>query len=271
MNYAFKVLLKEPFHLLTSVEGRRFLRLCWSIGGIKRHTAREIRILGQKFRIVDNWSFLWQYYEIFYKQAYAFNTDKQDPIVFDCGSNVGLSVLYFKSQYPDARVICFEPDPDIYQVLLENTKHLELVEVRSEAVWVHNNGIQLTRDHADGAFISDEGDSLKSIRLKDLLSKYQKVDFLKLDIEGAEFSVVDDCKEALGVVDRLFIELHTFAGKPQNVAPMLISLEKLGFRYFLENANTQDQPMKNNWKVSNTGMDMQINLYAIRTDESSFS
>src|SRR5688500_10055596 len=48
--------------------------------------------------------------EIFVREIYRFETDIRNPVIIDCGSNIGLSVLYFHKSYPGARILAFEPD-----------------------------------------------------------------------------------------------------------------------------------------------------------------
>ena len=49
-----------------------------------------------------------------------FSVDGADPLIIDCGANIGISVLEWKSRWPMARVICFEPDPDAFRLLEMN-------------------------------------------------------------------------------------------------------------------------------------------------------
>lgn len=214
-------------------------------------------------------SFLWQFHDIFFKNVYAFQTSVERPVIIDCGANIGLSILYFKKMFPEAEVIGFEPDPDVYRALQQNVSGFSGVHCHEKAVWVHDRGIYLERDFADGAHVTEKSEHfISSIRLRDELGKHERIDLLKMDIEGAEFELLEDCKGSLQHVERLFIEIHTFAGQLQKVADLLKAVEAAGFRYFLENANYQNEPLSGSWIKSTTGMDMQLNLYAIRNDES---
>src|SRR5262245_6977657 len=58
-------------------------------------------------------SFVYMFEEIFAKASYSFHSDTDRPLIFDCGSNIGMSVLFFKKLYPTARITAFEPDPRI--------------------------------------------------------------------------------------------------------------------------------------------------------------
>ena len=42
-----------------------------------------------------------QFEEIFVKRCYAFQTDTLNPVILDCGGNIGLSATWFKLNYPD--------------------------------------------------------------------------------------------------------------------------------------------------------------------------
>ena len=56
------------------------------------------------------------------------------------------------------------------------------------------------------------------------------VDFLKLDIEGAETTVIKDCADYLGNVDNIFVEYHSFLSEKQTLDELLNILKKTNFR-----------------------------------------
>jgi FkbM family methyltransferase len=45
-----------------------------------------------------------------------------DACVFDVGANVGLFTTFVKTEAPDSRVLCFEPSPVLYELLVRNTE-----------------------------------------------------------------------------------------------------------------------------------------------------
>jgi FkbM family methyltransferase len=73
------------------------------------------------------------------------NTDR--PIIVDCGSNIGMSILFFKRLYPKARIIGFEPDPYTFEILSENVYRNALtdVELHQCALGEHDRSITLYR------------------------------------------------------------------------------------------------------------------------------
>jgi len=80
----------------------------------------------------------------------------------------------------------------------------------------------------------------KRIAVKvDRLSHYikQRVDLLKMDIEGAEFDVLSDLSHSkkISLVDTMIIEYHHHIDvKKNNLSRLLALLEKNGFGYQLE-------------------------------------
>jgi precorrin-6B methylase 2 len=87
-------------------------------------------------KLVDSESFLTTYIELFENQIYKFNSSQKDLLILDCGANIGLSVIYFKRLYPNSKIIAFEADPNIFNVLQENVKSFNFknVELINKAV-----------------------------------------------------------------------------------------------------------------------------------------
>lgn len=63
-----------------------------------------IDLLGYRIRFMDEGSFRHLFYEIFATGSYFFQSDSANPLIFDCGANIGMSILFFKKLYPNARI-----------------------------------------------------------------------------------------------------------------------------------------------------------------------
>lgn len=73
------------------------------------------------------------YKDIFIHRIYHLDAQRVDPLILDCCSNIGRSILYSKHVYPRARIIGSERDPTIFPYLQENVrvnglKNVELVQ-----------------------------------------------------------------------------------------------------------------------------------------------
>lgn len=88
------------------------------------------------------------------------------------------------------------------------------------------------------------------------------IDFLKLDIEGAEFEVIASCKEYLKNVKNLFIEYHSLPTEKQRLHELLQIVQEAGFRYYMKEAW---ENLKYPFVNRNPAMfDLQLNIFAYR-------
>ena len=205
-------------------------------------------LFGRNFEFVDGPSFLFLYDEIIEREIYKFSTDEPAPYIIDGGSNIGLSVLYFKQVYPEARILAFEPDPNIFEVLKRNCRNfaLEDVELFDRALWIENGYLGFRKEGSLGGRLADDDnsvpdESVPTQRLRDLLTS--KVTLLKLDIEGAETEVLEDCADRLVNVENLFVEYHSFADRPQSLHRLLTVIHEAGFRTHFHVYEPSPQPL----------------------------
>lgn len=134
--------------------------------------------------------------------------------IIDAGANIGLSTLDLRARYPDARIVAVEPDPRAAALLRRN--------VEPAGVEVH----QLALSDADGEaelYTSETavvaglqrtlGDQravrVRTARLQTLLERVgaQRIDLLKLDVEGAEARVLAP-GPGLDAVEHVVGEVH---------------------------------------------------------------
>lgn len=238
------------------------------LGRWPRYQPFETVVRGQRWGGVDAASFLAAYDEIFVNDIYEFHPRTPTPLILDCGANVGLSVGYFLAKYPSARIIAFEPDPEVCACLRRNVAEMPAagaVEIRQSAVYVHGDGVTFAQEGGDAGHISLAAQKaaieVPSVRLRDLLQS--PVDFLKLDIEGAEFDVLADCQDSLGNVDKCFVEMHGRVSEPSRFGEAIGWLEKAGFRIQVQVPFGQKRPYAP--PVLQAGMDLQLNVYAQRS------
>lgn len=224
-------------------------------------------VLDKPLRFVDGGTFLFQHREIIERAVYRFVTLKERPRILDVGANIGVSVVYFKSLYPQCRLTAFEADPRLAAVLRENCSNraLDDVEVIAKAAWVGSGPIQFQADETDAGRITDSrGGSgsieVPAVRLRDWLE--EEVAMLKMDIEGAETDVLLDCADRLDRVENLFVEYHDFVGRPQRLHELLGLLIKSGFRITLLTEMEPPQPLFH--RPVYKGMDFQVSIAGIR-------
>ncbi len=256
------------YRFLTNKNYRRFIWYSIFYGNKKRFVSRYFKFNGLKIFAPDTLSFLWQYKEIFADENYRFDTSSLSPIIYDCGSNIGTSCIYFAKHYPSAIIKAFEADPNVVCILNENISrnNIKNIEVFDKAVWINNEGLDLYLDGADGASMYSKGSTVRipSVRLSELIEKESVIDFLKMDIEGAEYEVILDCLDSLHKIRNIFIEYHSFVKLPQKLSEILTILEKSNFRYFIKPVMDRDIPFINRKNKFNPNLDLQLNIYGYK-------
>ena len=99
-----------------------------------------------------------------------------------------------------------------------------------------------------------------TVQLDELIGD-SPVDFLKMDIEGAETDVIAD-SHSLAKVRQMFIEYHGFQNQPQRLSTLLDCLTQAGFRYYIHSQFCSPRPLIE--PQAYLGMDFQLNIFGIR-------
>lgn len=149
------------------------------------------------------------------------------PVILDLGAHIGLSTLYFKKLYPQAKIFAVEPNPHAFEILKTNIEvnHLEDVMVLPVAVSDQTGKRELFLDSTkdkwhstasfsqkawDGSDEDNESVQVETVRLQDLV--HGPIDFLKLDVEGAEQDILMSSTEALEKINHIIFEYHPVSG-----------------------------------------------------------
>jgi FkbM family methyltransferase len=182
-----------------------------------RRTAGHIALTPYEFEYADAMTAWPQWDEIFVRSSLRFDSAASQPRILDCGANIGLASLYFKMRFPEARITAFEADPSLAAMCRRNltANGAQDVEVHDAAIWTSAGTVDFVCEGADSGAIaalepSVSGDTVRvrSERLWDWLN--EPVDLLKLDVEGAEVPVLNDCRDRLCNVGAMTIDLHEF-------------------------------------------------------------
>lgn len=235
------------------------------------HVQAETDLMGGSTRLMDGPSFVSQYREIVVGEAYDFETDSPSPVIIDGGANIGVASLWWLARWPEARVIAYEPDAEIFSVLQHNLRNWKNVELHRAAITTERLGSIFVPEGTDagrlasldGSAGGDPATSVPSVRLRDVFDDVGPVDLLKLDIEGAETAVLHDAETRLHSVARIFVEYHSFAGQRQTLADLLGLLRRNGFRIYLASPPQAPRPFRG--APVDRGIDMQCNIWAWRT------
>ena len=231
----------------------------------KRYDQKTVELLGLPFKIADVTSFYYSHREIFIDRIYEFKSNKKEPKIIDCGSNYGTSIVFFKNLFPNSHIVGIEPDPKIFKILqhnieLRNFKNVSLI---NKAISSKKESVKFFSEGADGGRMhkidSLNHHQIEALPLDDLID--DEVDFLKMDIEGAETDVLSNSNK-INFVKEIFIEYHSFVDDRQKLDILLKFLKDNGFRFYIQTIFCSPRPLI--LTKSQLGMDLQLNIFAKR-------
>ena len=134
--------------------------------------------------------------------------------IVDAGAHIGCSALFFASLFPRANVIAIEADLGNYELLVRNTRDNQRIRAIHGAVWHRPEAVVIANEQDDPWTFqvkSAHGEStIKGLTLSSIISEcgFEKIDLLKLDIEGAEREVFEAADDWISKTDVIIVELH---------------------------------------------------------------
>jgi hypothetical protein len=83
---------------------------------------------------------------------------------------------------------------------------------------------------SEGAPVAESVETkVRAIRLRDYLT--EECDFMKMNIEGAEWDALEDASDRLHLIREMAIEYHHLPGLPRTLHSILTLLHEKGFEY----------------------------------------
>jgi len=169
------------------------------------------------------------FHEAFVKQFHLPPEQISPATVLDLGCNIGLTVAHFEALWPDADIIGVDLDADNCVVARRNCRRARILNVAVSAI----SGTQTYSGEEAWSFRLDpSGDRVVESRTLDELTDLigGRADFVKMDIEGAEWEVVQAPGEWPERVGSLLIEIHGTEGRRQEgIDEMMGYLRDKGF------------------------------------------
>ena len=162
--------------------------------------------------------------EIFGRNCYDIDLNNDHPYIINVGAYIGISTIYFKSIYPNSKILAIEPNPYAREILEENIFINNLKDVivlpyaidisertrnffidTSENIW--QSTASFSQESWNGQYHNDTTVQVETKRLSTYL-KDTPVDLLKLDIEGMEVRVLKEARRELKNVKNILVEYH---------------------------------------------------------------
>ncbi|MGC4022148.1 MAG: FkbM family methyltransferase [Cyclobacteriaceae bacterium] len=179
---------------------------------------------------------------------------RQDSVVLDIGTNIGWVALNLAAKASDGKVIGFEPDPFNYSIAINNLRinQRSNLQVFPIGLGSENSKLNLeirTPSNRGGNRIAppnSQSASFSEVEIKKLDNflddqKIDRVDLIKIDVEGFELKVLKGASEILKKCKPiLFIELDDNNLRDQGDSAKELVESLLSMGYQIHNAETKE-------------------------------
>ncbi len=149
--------------------------------------------------------------------------------IVDVGANSGMFAIAARQLFPQAKIHCYEPNPNLAESLSFNAKQLDAVPY-FEAVMKNDCKVNLNFTESDLATTANEADggNITGSSLATVIKRIGQIDILKLDCEGAEWGVLEDT-ERWNQVKSLSMEYHLWGKDSSRVEDLFQLLKDINF------------------------------------------
>ncbi|MDR3001824.1 MAG: FkbM family methyltransferase [Fibromonadaceae bacterium] len=174
------------------------------------------------------------YKSIMESAEYDFLVKNEPKVIIDAGANIGLASVLFANKYPFAKIIAIEPEESNFEMLKKNTAPYSNIHIIKAALWnsiceldlfggYDHWGFRLGMDRKESRMSKQH--LTKTITIEKIIEDFNvdKIDILKIDIEGSEKEVFDSSFAWIDKVNSIIVELHETIKKGCNKAFCKIS------------------------------------------------
>ncbi len=179
--------------------------------------AARVRINGRVFPLAFRKCDIFTLAEVIYERQYRLRVPLPDrPVIVDAGANFGAAAAWFLAHHPDADLHCFEPQSENFRLLSANLGGRPNVALHRAAVGAHAGtvALHLAAHGAEHSTVAGAAGAatevVPAVRLADYLATagLDRVDLLKLDVEGSEIDALVGLGDDLRRVGAIVGEVH---------------------------------------------------------------
>lgn len=155
--------------------------------------------------------------EVIFGKAYEFPLNFIPEVIIDCGANIGLTSIYLKNKFPDARVFAVEPEKENFKILTANLSGYDNTTLYNNGIWNKKTMLKIEDSGLGewGFMVTETNEmgpnTIPAISIKDIMheNNINIIDILKIDIEGSEKELFESGYEYwLPRTKIIIIELH---------------------------------------------------------------
>lgn len=160
---------------------------------------------------------------------------KPGSICIDIGSNVGFYTVFLLKSDLAKKVYSFESNPNTFEILRQNTKNLNCIQTLGKV-----------------------GDKTNQIIVDERIDKNEKIDFIKIDLDGEDYFALKSYKKIIGKYKpKILIEISESSERIQGVSflEVIKYLNEFGYKIYYANKNLKE------FKKLYLNKDQVINLF----------
>lgn len=160
------------------------------------------------------------YKQVFLDKEYGIDSAVAPKVIVDAGANCGLTSVFYSSLFPEATILAIEPEKENFGLLLKNISgHKNIIPIQA-ALWNHTGSVMIhdpgegawsfrAQAQADGDPVG-AGETIRAVTIESIMDEYgiDRINLLKMDIEGSEKEVLEHSASWIERVDTLVVELH---------------------------------------------------------------
>lgn len=201
----------------------------------------KVSLLGHQMKVQSMSEFVNLFDEVVLSDFYRTRLQEPPKCIFDAGANVGFSAIYFRWLYPDAKVVCFEPDPDTFEVLAENLgdysknivlHNIALADMEGSVPFYRRRDLSIASTTSSVHAHRSEKIDVPARTLSSFVDS--TIDVLKMDIERMETKVFKEMfmSESIKKIRTFAMEYHyDYDDADNKLSELLTVFEKAGFVY----------------------------------------
>jgi FkbM family methyltransferase len=174
---------------------------------------------------------------IFLRKSYG--NPINNNLIIDIGANIGIFSLFEAQSSSAPTVLCYEPIPENYELLIENIRannleskirasNLGVASVKGKRRFFLSSSPLHTYVEGDE---NDKSAMIECTTLDEIMRRHEvkMVDLLKLNCEGAEYEILYSSADCLQQIREIRFEYHNIDDKSQNRDALCSFLETKGF------------------------------------------
>ena len=156
--------------------------------------------------------------EIFINGDYNFNFPENITRIIDAGANIGFASIFFSKIFENAKILALEPEKSNFSMLKRNVTFYKNIKTLNKALWAKEANLKISnREKTEhwGFMVEEvkkeEDCEVRGISIESCMKMmgWDKIDLLKLDIEGSEKELFYEGYEKwIGKVKIIILELH---------------------------------------------------------------